>query len=341
MALLVAVSVATPVLLGGASAVADPVSKRPRPVQATEGTTSDDRRSARSGGLVTGLRRVPAEFLAGGAWREFDLVLTNITGKEMSDFTLDFQVITYHPDPSLLPSHMSVRARLDGSWQDMELWDMGARDVDVLLPVEGMTLPPGETVIPMRMKFSGDAPSVRFFLGPRADEDHAESCDEDYWEVSEIVRGAGPGPDPEPSAGPGPSTGPSSDPSPVPSADPSASMDPGHDPSADPSRGPSVDPSREPSVDPGREPSVHPGPASSPGSGPGPATASAHPLPAPEFTQPGTGPSGAASDAGDHLARTGSDTATTMVLGIGGALILLGAVFAVVGRRAARRGGRA
>ncbi|MFJ9530527.1 hypothetical protein [Streptomyces cyaneofuscatus] len=170
IAALVAVSLATPVLLAGASAAAaDTVGTRTHLVGATTVTTRDDRRSVKSGGLVTGLRRVPAEFMAGGDWGEFDLVLTNITEKDLSDFTMDIQVITYYPDPPLHPSHMSVQAMFGGSWRDMELWDMGKRDVDVMLPVEDMTLPPGETVIALRMKFSGDAPSVEFELGPQTD----------------------------------------------------------------------------------------------------------------------------------------------------------------------------
>lgn len=323
--MLAAALVATPVLVGGAPAAADTASTRTHSAHAKKATPSSDRRRARSGGIETRLRRVPAEFVAGADWQEFDLVLKNVTEKDLSDFTMDIQVITHYPDAPLHPSHMSVQAMSDSSWEDLELWDMGPQDVDVLLPVDGMKLVPGETVIPLRMKFSGDAPSVKFFLGPQADEDHAEAINEDYWESAWIVRGAAPGPgpgpsaDPEPSTDPDPSSGPSSDPAPDPSADPSAPVEP--------SRGPTQAPT------PGS------GSGPSPGADPGAATASAHPHLATESAPPGTGLSGAASASGDRLARTGNGAANTVVLGIGGALLLLGALLAVAGRLAARRGG--
>ncbi|MFF2222797.1 hypothetical protein ACFVV7_05750, partial [Streptomyces globisporus] len=250
IALLATASVATPVLLGGASAVADTVGARPQPLRVTGAVTSDDGRSEEGGGLVTRFRGVPAEFEAGGDWQEFDLVLKNITEEELSDFTMDIQLITFHPGESLQPSHVSVQAKFDDPWEDLELWDMGGQDVDVILPVDGMKLAPGETVIPLRMKFAGDAPSVRFHIGPQADEDHAEESNEDYWESAWIIRPADPDPDPDPSADPEPE--PSEDPGPEPSADPEPepSEDPGPEPSADPEPEPSEDPGPEPSADP-------------------------------------------------------------------------------------------
>ncbi|MBK3547776.1 hypothetical protein JHN56_32765, partial [Streptomyces sp. MBT60] len=274
IALLATASVATPVLLGGASAVADTVGARPQPLRVTGAVTSDDGRNEEGGGLVTRFRGVPAEFEAGGDWQEFDLVLKNITEEELSDFTMDIQLITFHPGESLQPSHVSVQAKFDGSWEDLELWDMGGQDVDVILPVDDMKLAPGETVIPLRMKFAGDAPSVRFHIGPQADEDHAEESNEDYWESAWIIRPADPDPDPspDPSVEPGPE--PSEDPEPEPSADPEPepSEGPGPEPSTDPEPEPSEepDPEPEPSEDPGPEPSTDPEPEPSedPGSEP-------------------------------------------------------------------------
>ncbi|MFJ5863557.1 hypothetical protein ACIQEY_03920 [Streptomyces parvus] len=286
IALLATASVAAPVLLGGASAVADTVGARPQPLRVTGAVTSGDGRNEEGGGLVTRFRGVPAEFEAGGDWQEFDLVLTNITEEELSDFTLDIQLITFHPGESLQPSHVSVQAKFGDPWEDLELWDMGGQDVDVILPVDGMKLAPGETVIPLRMKFAGDAPSVRFHIGPQADEDHAEESNEDYWESAWIIRPADPGPEPsadpepEPSEDPGPEPSPdpseepgpepSEDPEPEPSPDPSEepgpepSEDPGPEPSPDPSEDPEPEPSPDPSEEPGPEPSEDPGPEPSP-----------------------------------------------------------------------------
>ncbi|MBK6047829.1 hypothetical protein JHN58_36865, partial [Streptomyces sp. MBT55] len=159
---------------------------------------------------------------------------------------------------------MSVQAKFDGSWEDLELWDMGGQDVDVILPVDDMKLAPGETAIPLRMKFAGDAPSVRFHIGPQADEAHAEESNEDYWESAWIIRPADPGPEPDPSSDPSvePGPEPSEDLEPEPSADPDPepepSEDPGPEPSTDPEPEPSEgpDPEPEPSEDPGPEPST-------------------------------------------------------------------------------------
>ncbi|MFB6664073.1 hypothetical protein [Streptomyces parvus] len=371
IALLATASVATPVLLGGASAVADTVGARPQSLRVTGAVTSDGGRNEEGGGLVTRFRGVPAEFEAGGDWQEFDLVLTNITEEELSDFTMDIQLITFHPGESLQPSHVSVQAKFDGSWEDLELWDMGGQDVDVILPVDDMTLAPGETVIPLRMKFAGDAPSVRFHIGPQADEDHAEESNEDYWESAWIIRPADPDPSPDPSVEPGPE--PSEDPGPEPSTDPEPepSEDPGPEPSTDPEPEPSEepDPEPEPSEDPGPEPSTDPGaspdpgpseaPAPGPGTGGGAATGGGAggggtgPAPGGAGGVPsgGTGASsggagqggwtapatGGASASGSGLAHTGSDAVTNWALGAGGTLVLLGAALAAAGRRARRR----
>ncbi|QWQ41955.1 hypothetical protein KME66_13780 [Streptomyces sp. YPW6] len=270
IALLATAAVAAPVFLGGASAVADTVSARAQSRPVATARTSDDGRNEEGGGLVARFRGVPAEFEAGGAWQEFDLVLKNITEEELSDFTMDIQLITLYPGESLQPSHVSVQAKFDGPWGDLELWDMGGRDVDVILPVDGMRLAPGETVIPLRMKFAGDAPSVRFHIGPQPDEDHAEESSEDYWESAWIIRPAGPDPSPDPSVEPSedPDPEPSVDPEPSEDPDPEPSVDP--EPSADPDPEPSVDP--EPSEDPDPEPSEHPGPEPSADPGPEPST---------------------------------------------------------------------
>ncbi|MBK3533442.1 hypothetical protein JHN61_07060 [Streptomyces sp. MBT67] len=278
--------------------------------------TSDDGRNEEGGGLVTRFRGVPAEFEAGGDWQEFDLVLKNITEEELSDFTMDIQLITFHPGESLQPSHVSVQAKFDGSWEDLELWDMGGQDVDVILPVDDMKLAPGETAIPLRMKFAGDAPSVRFHIGPQADEDHAEESNEDYWESAWIIRPADPGPEPDPSSDPSvePGPEPSEDPEPEPSADPDPepepSEDPGPEPSTDPEPEPSEgpDPEPEPSEDPGPEPSTDPEPEPSedPGSEPStdpepePSTdPSSSPDPGPsEEPAPGPGIGGGAATGG-------------------------------------------
>ncbi len=306
IALLATASVATPVLLGGASAVADTVGARPQPLRVTGAVTSDDGRNEEGGGLVTRFRGVPAEFEAGGDWQEFDLVLKNITEEELSDFTMDIQLITFHPGESLQPSHVSVQAKFDGSWEDLELWDMGGQDVDVILPVDDMKLAPGETVIPLRMKFAGDAPSVRFHIGPQADEDHAEESNEDYWESAWIIRPADPGPDPSTDPEPDPSEGPEPEPSADPEPEPSE--DPGPEPSTDPEPEPSEEPDPEPSEDPGPEPSTDPEPEPSEDLGSEPSTdtepepstdPSSSPDPGPsEEPAPGPGTGGGAATGG-------------------------------------------
>ncbi|NEE30321.1 hypothetical protein G3M53_33360, partial [Streptomyces sp. SID7982] len=258
--------------------------------------TSDDGRNEEGGGLVTRFRGVPTEFEAGGDWQEFDLVLKNITEEELSDFTMDIQLITFYPGESLQPSHVSVQGKSDGPWEDLELWDMGGQDVDVILPVDGMKLAPGETVIPLRMKFAGDAPSVRFHIGPQADEDHAEESNEDYWESAWIIRPADPGP--EPSADPEPSEDPGPEPSTGP--EPKPSEDPGPEPSADPEPEPSEDPGPEPSTGPEPEPSTDPGPEPSTGPEPEPSTdPSSSPDPRPsEEPAPGPGTGGGTATGG-------------------------------------------
>ncbi len=299
---------AAPVFLGGASAVADTVSARAQSRPVATARTSDDGRNEEGGGLVARFRGVPAEFEAGGDWQEFDLVLKNITEEELSDFTMDIQLITLYPGESLQPSHVSVQAKFDGPWEDLELWDMGGQDVDVKLPVDGMRLAPGETVIPLRMKFAGDAPSVRFHIGPQPDEDHAEESSEDYWESAWIIRPAGPDPSPDPSVEPSedpdpePSVDPepSEDPDPEPSVDPEPSEDPGPEPSADPEPEPSEDPGPEPSADPGPEPSTDPEPDPSVDPEPEPSTdPSSSPDPDPhEEPAPGPGTGGGAATGG-------------------------------------------
>ncbi|MGW4835518.1 hypothetical protein [Streptomyces globisporus] len=347
IALFATVSVAAPVLLGGASAVADTVGARPQPFRVAGAgagaVTSDDGRSEEGGGLVTRFRGVPAEFEAGGDWQEFDLVLKNITEEELSDFTMDIQLITFHPGESLQPSHVSVQAKFDDPWEDLELWDMGGQDVDVILPVDGMKLAPGETVIPLRMKFAGDAPSVRFHIGPQADEDHAEESNEDYWESAWIIRPADPGP--EPSTDPEPE--PSEDPGPEPSTDPEPepSTDPGPEPSTDPSSSPDPGPSEEPAPGPGAGGGAATGGGAG-GGGTGPASGGTGGFPGGGtgassggagqggWTAPATG---GASASGGGLAHTGSDAVTSWALGAGGTLVLLGTALAVAGRRARRR----
>ncbi|WP_435297769.1 hypothetical protein [Streptomyces sp. YPW6] len=308
IALLATAAVAAPVFLGGASAVADTVSARAQSRPVATARTSDDGRNEEGGGLVARFRGVPAEFEAGGDWQEFDLVLKNITEEELSDFTMDIQLITLYPGESLQPSHVSVQAKFDGPWEDLELWDMGGQDVDVKLPVDGMRLAPGETVIPLRMKFAGDAPSVRFHIGPQPDEDHAEESSEDYWESAWIIRPAGPDPSPDPSVEPSedpdpePSVDPepSEDPDPEPSVDPEPSEDPGPEPSADPEPEPSEDPGPEPSADPGPEPSTDPEPDPSVDPEPEPSTdPSSSPDPDPhEEPAPGPGTGGGAATGG-------------------------------------------
>ncbi|MFE7334049.1 hypothetical protein [Streptomyces griseus] len=323
IALLAAVVVAAPALVGSASAQAGTRSAQSLSAPGAQTrATSKVARSSAEGSLVTRLKGVPRTFEAGGDWGEFGLVLKNVSDGPVSGFTVDLQVITIFPDPALHPPHMRIQMMSGGSWTDVELESMGSQDVNATLPVRTMVLQPGESTFRMRMKFSGDAPFVDFYLGPQPDEDHATE-DVDYWESAELVRRNGP--DPEPSADPEPST------APEPSADPGSS--------ADPEPGPEPDPSTAP------EPSTGPDPSAE-------RSASAHPLPAPESTGPGTGPSaaggdghgasgsagsGAASPSDSGLAHTGTSSATKWALGAGGALLALGIAFAVVGRRAGRR----
>ncbi|MEU2292258.1 hypothetical protein ACFY9H_05115 [Streptomyces bacillaris] len=321
IALLAAASVAASALLAGTPALAVAGSARVLPAREVGAVRGDGPSSVESG-LVTRLKGVPETFVAGGAWEEFDLVLDNISQGEISDFTSDMQVITIIPDPALHPSHMSVQVLSGGSWVDTRLQDMGARDVNVALPVRPMVLPPGKTTIRLRTKFSADAPSVELYLGPQPDEQHATG-DEDYWVTTRIVHRDAPSPDPstdpEPSREPGPDPDPSTGPGPDPSADPEPSTDPDPDPGS--------------SMDPGPGPSATPGP-------------SAHPLPAPEPTGSDSALSGGAGQAaasgaeggaeGGGLAHTGSNAATKWALGAGGTLIVLGAGLAVAGRQARR-----
>ncbi|MFF9084512.1 hypothetical protein ACF1BR_32975 [Streptomyces rubiginosohelvolus] len=364
IALFATVSVAAPVLLGGASAVADTMSAETRPVHAAKASVSDGRRHASGGGLVLRLDGVPAEFEAGGEWQEFDLLLENVSEKDVSDFTVEIQLITLIPDAPLRPADVRAQVRVDGAWVDASLWDMGEpRDVAVAVPVDGMVLPPGTVGMPVRMKFAKDAPLVEFHLGPRPDDGHAES-EEEFWESAWITRPAEP--EPEPSVEPEPSEDPGPEPSvePEPEPEPEPSEDPEPEPSADPEPEPSEDPGPEPSVgpepseDPEPEPSTDPEPSENPGTGGDTATGGGAGgggiSPAPGGTggfHGGTGASsggagqggwtvpatGGASASGGGLAHTGSDAVTSWVLGAGGALVLLGAALAVAGRRARRR----
>ncbi|NYS17308.1 hypothetical protein HFP43_00505 [Streptomyces sp. SJ1-7] len=273
-----------------------------------------------------------AEFEAGGDWQVFDLVLGNIREEELSDFTMDIELITFHPGESLQLSHVSVQANFDGPWEDLELCDLGGQDVGVILPVDGMKLAPGgQTVVPLRMKFAGDAPLVRFYIGAQADEDHAEEINEDYWESAWITRPSHP--EPEPSADPAPE--PSTDPEPEPSEDPEpepSTQVPA--PSPDPGRSEELSPSAGTSGGTATS-AAGTGPASGGiGGSPGGPGASSGGAGQDGWTAPATG---TASAPGGGLAHTGSDAVTSWALGAGGALVLLGAGLAVAGRRARKR----
>ncbi|MFF8961621.1 hypothetical protein ACF1BK_02505 [Streptomyces globisporus] len=344
IALFATVSVAAPVLLGGASAVADTMSAETRPVHAAKASVSDGRRHASGGGLVLRLDGVPAEFEAGGEWQEFDLLLENVSEKDVSDFTVEIQLITLIPDAPLRPADVRAQVRVDGAWVDASLWDMGEpRDVAVAVPVDGMVLPPGTVGMPVRMKFAEDAPLVEFHLGPRPDDGHAES-EEEFWESAWITRPADP--EPEPSVEPEPSEDPGSEPS----VEPEPSEDPGSEPSVEPE--PSEDPEPEPSTDPEPEPSENPGTGGDTATGGGAGGGGISPAPGGTGgSHGGTGASsggagqggwtvpatGGASASGGGLAHTGSDAVTSWVLGAGGTLVLLGAALAVAGRRARGR----
>ncbi|NUV69111.1 MULTISPECIES: hypothetical protein [unclassified Streptomyces] len=338
IALLATAAVAAPVFLGGASAVADTVSARPQPHHVTRATTNDDGRNAEGGGLVTRLRGVPAEFAAGGGWEEFDFVLKNTTEEDMSDLWGGLAVNTEYPGLEIHVRHLSVQVMMDGSWVDVVLNDVGQQgDVDSDFPFDDLVLPPGETVFPVRMKFTSDAPLGKFFLCAQTDSEHADPG-EAPWETSRIVHREDPEPDPEPSADPDPE--PSTDPDPEPSTGPSSSPGPG--PSEEPAPGPEGDGGAATGGGSGGD-GTGPSSGSPGGTGGSPGGAAGSPG--------GTGAStggagqgglvapatGGASAPGGALARTGSDAMANWVLGAGGTLVLLGAALAVVARRARRR----
>ncbi|MGW1251410.1 hypothetical protein [Streptomyces sp. NPDC002535] len=182
--------------------------------------------SKAEGGVVLRLHDVPAQFHPGADWEEFELTLENTRTQPVSDFSGEIHVVTMSTDPALRPEHMGAQMLLDGQWTDLELWDMGGDgDVDIILPVEGMALQPGERIaLRLRLRFTAAAPLVTFYLGPQVDDENA--AEDDYWETSEIVR---PGdPTPEPTGDPTPE--PTGDPTPDPTA-------PSHGAAAEPSTG--------------------------------------------------------------------------------------------------------
>ncbi|MEV5580728.1 hypothetical protein AB0L39_19470 [Streptomyces parvus] len=372
IALLATASVAAPVFLGGASAVADTVGARTHPVHAAKAATSDERRQAGSGDVVLRLDGVPAEFEAGGEWQEFDLVLENTSEEEASGLDIDIDVATITPDDPLRSADVSVQFRSNGVWVDGSMrGSAGSRGVSTHVPADDMVLPPGRSAMPVRMTFAKDAPLVQFRMGAVLINDEAET----FWESAWITRPADPGPEPsvepEPSEDPGPEPStdpepePSEDPGPEPSVDPDPDPDPEPEPSEDPGPEPSTDPGPEPSTDPEPEPSADPGsspgpgpsegPAPGPGAGGGTATGGGGTGPASGgaggFPGGGAGASsggagqggwtasatGGASASGGGLAHTGSDAVTSWVLGAGGTLVLLGTALAVAGRRVRRR----
>ncbi|MYV62170.1 hypothetical protein GTW37_25130, partial [Streptomyces sp. SID4931] len=156
-------SLAAPVFLGGASAVAEPLGARTHPVHAAKAATSDERRQASSGDLVLRLDGVPAEFEAGGEWQEFDLVLENTSEEDAPDLDIDIDLVTITPDDPLRSADVSVQFRSNGVWVDAYIrGSAGSGGVSMHVPADGMVLPPGRSAMPVRMKFAKDAPLVQF-----------------------------------------------------------------------------------------------------------------------------------------------------------------------------------
>ncbi|MFF0969440.1 hypothetical protein ACWDQO_26380 [Streptomyces sp. NPDC003703] len=315
--MLTTVMVAVSALPESATALADTRSVHSAPALGAKAIRNDGR-SKSGGSLVTRLKGVPETFEAGGDWAEFDLTLSNVSDEAISQFIVGVQAVTIAPDPALQPSHMNAQMMLGGSWTDLSLEDMGGLDVNIPLPFDDVVLPPGTTVFRMRMKFTSDAPLVRFCLGPQPDEDHATG-DEDYWECQKIVRPAAP--DPEPSSDPEPSE----HPGPEPSADPEPSVDPS--PSTSPAPGSSGEPT----------PSLDPGTGSGSGAGNSDGTGTGSSAGGGDHTGAASVDADGASDPDGVLAHTGSDAATRWALGAGGILVAAGATLAAVGQRRRRR----
>ncbi|MFB7835800.1 hypothetical protein [Streptomyces sp. NPDC056056] len=277
--------------------------------------------SKAEGGVVLRLHDVPAQFHPGADWEEFELTLENTRTQPVSDFSGEIHVVTMSTDPALRPEHMGAQMLLDGQWTDLELWDMGGDgDVDIILPVEGMALQPGERIaLRLRLRFTAAAPLVTFYLGPQVDDENA--AEDDYWETSEIVR---PGdPTPEPTGDPTPE--PTGDPTPDPTGDPTP------EPTGDPTPEPTGDPTPEPTGDPTPEPTGDPTPDP---------TAPSHGAAA----EPSTGATPSSAASGSHgtdsavaLANTGSNSVTPWILSGGGLLVAGGSALAVAAQRARRR----
>ncbi|RST17993.1 hypothetical protein EF908_33580 [Streptomyces sp. WAC04770] len=219
IALLAAVSVATPVLLGGAAAPAAATGRSARPLSGPSALSVREARAMPNGDRLrgdrsvrAGLKDVPRTFEAGGDWGEFDVVLENVTQGEVSGFIVGLHGLTVFPQPGLRPSHMRVQALSGGSWTDVVLDGLGPGNVNGWVPVDGMVLSQGKTTIRMRAKFSADAPFDEFHLSAWVDTGHGAD-DEDTWTKSRLVRRDAPSPDPSTDPSPDPSTDPGPEPS--------------------------------------------------------------------------------------------------------------------------------
>ncbi|MFI1576175.1 hypothetical protein ACH4VQ_35865 [Streptomyces anulatus] len=291
--LLAAVMVASSALLGSsAPALAVSMSVQPLSATGTEAMPPDGRHLADES-LVSNLTILPEAFEVGGDWKEFNVVLTNVTDGPISEFGVSLEVIAAVARPPLHPSHVSVQMMSDGSWLDAEPEGRGQRDIHVELPIDDMVLSPGRATVPVRTKFSDDAPSIQFYINSRPDLEHSIGalCN---WKSSQIVRPDAPHPET--------------------SADPPASAEPSIELS--PSTAPA--PSAEPPV------SAHPLPAPDPTeeeAGPSPADGAGH-------TVAGGSSSDTVRPSGTGLVHTGSSTAARRAIAEGGTLIALGVALA-------------
>ncbi|MET3983946.1 LPXTG cell wall anchor domain-containing protein [Streptomyces sp. PvR034] len=295
------VALAGPALLIAAPAQAAP-SDAPKPTATASATpTPIGTREVAGKDISLSLRSVPPEFVAGGDWGTFTVVVDVKGDEPVTGRPLGMQV---EADEALkIDSY--VLEMFDGSrWRSVTANDVSDDwTAYYYLPPLYHPFPAGRTEVQVRMRFREEAElqSFRLQLAMSDDPDTVEPSQTVFSRVVAPPAGGGdptPGPDPEP------------DPDPDPEPTPSPTSDPDPDPEQSPSPTPDPEQTSRPAPDPG----------AGSGQGPGAGGGAAGPE---QQDPPGSGP----------LASTGADAATAWALGGAGVAFVAGGALLVRYRR--------
>ncbi|MFD7031989.1 hypothetical protein ACFWAR_28570 [Streptomyces sp. NPDC059917] len=290
-----------PTLLVAVPAQATPTDPPEPTATATAATVTPIRTRAAAGkDIALGLASVPPEFVAGGDWGTFTVVIDVKGDEPVEGRALDLDV-TAHGPGNLKSDDYVIEVLDGGTWRKAEVGYSNEWGTDyALLPPERIH-PTGRSEVTVRMRFRAEAELQEFVLSPA---------------LSHTPDPVGPA-EPVVTRVVAPPTG-GGDPTPSPDPDPDPSPDP--KPTSDPT--PEPDPKPKPTPDPGQTPRPAPEPGTSSGPGVGGPVG-----PNDQAPPGGTGP----------LASTGTDAATAWALSGAGVALTLGGVLFVGVRRARHR----